>query len=401
MINSSVLGNLIFGALSAIFLVGTQFYIFPSGTPQPAHYLGLIFLLLVLLDSSGRFVVKDNITKLFIIFIFYSFFLNLFFSMLHGTIDFLRDSIFILYNFLVFLSVYYALRKYRQVPYFVLWGSILGLMVIISLWFFGLGRYNFGLRYNAFFNDPNQMAFWVLCVSAVSMLLAESVRLRMFVLFFAFVLVSLTLSRSGLLGFFPLLAGGFLLAFKVKSIKTILGSIGSLMVVVTIAHLWGIFDQFLALSDRFSSTDFSVHADVRGYNRLLEYPQFLLFGAGKGLDWRFGSFYEIHSTWAGLLFYYGLVGLGIILLMLYLIFSKLTLPEKLIFISPIAYGFGTYGFRTPILWIFLAVFAYVAKKRNQKLNEIHNGVDLSSKKVESLQEINGLTLVTKGNGPSA
>lgn len=51
----------------------------------------------------------------------------------------------------------------------------------------------------------------------------------------------------------------------------------------------------------------------RGYDRICKYPEYLLFGAGEGAHYRFAEkslfLGEIHSSWAGVLFYYGIIDL--------------------------------------------------------------------------------------------
>ena len=44
--------------------------------------------------------------------------------------------------------------------------------------------------------------------------------------------------------------------------------------------------------------------EVRGYLRIIQYPQYLFFGAGQGMDERFDNIngYEVHSSFAGVLF---------------------------------------------------------------------------------------------------
>lgn len=119
--------------------------------------------------------------------------------------------------------------------------------------------------------------------------------------------------------------------------------------------------------DRFSVTDFGEQADLRGYGRPQNYPEFLLFGAGQGLDTRFMSEHEIHSSWVAIFFYYGLIGLTLFIILLWNIFSKLDIAEKLVFFAPMFYGISTYGLRSPIFWFFIASAIFAANKKTTKL----------------------------------
>jgi hypothetical protein len=113
---------------------------------------------------------------------------------------------------------------------------------------------------------------------------------------------------------------------------------------------------------------------VRGYIRFVEAPQFLLYGAGQGGDDRFGEFegyvYEIHSSLAAVLFYYGILGL---ILFLAFIWKLFPIKHNLLFLSPLfVYGLFTYGLRAPYFWIalgFLALMPAVLMRTPDRLND--------------------------------
>src|SRR5699024_8035594 len=82
--------------------------------------------------------------------------------------------------------------------------------------------------------------------------------------------------------------------------------------------------DFHKLYLRLVNTDIAYALADRGYTQLIEYPKYLLFGAGQGLDSRFGDSAEIHSTWAGFLFYYGLIGLGLFLFFIFRVLREIS-----------------------------------------------------------------------------
>lgn len=346
---------------SFIFL--SQFYILPSGFPQPGHWFGLILIGLSFCLSFPSFPLKNNILILLFCFLIYAFLLNSFWAIKASDLSFLRDNFFILYDFSIFISLSVLINNYSSSKRYIIIAGLGGFIFLLLVWHVGFGRYNFIPRYNGFFNDPNQMAFWILCVSAICILLAETQIIRAMVLLLAFALIALTLSRSGLLGIVPLAFGGGILVLSRYSLHKGLLVFSVISILFVALAYFGYFEFFGQSIERFRTTDFAAHADIRGYTRILKYPEYLFFGAGKGLDSRFGTNLEIHSTWVGLFFYYGIVGLGLVLLALYKIASRLAFAEKLLFLAPLAYGFATYGFRTPIFWVFLAVFAHVSLSR--------------------------------------
>jgi hypothetical protein len=115
-------------------------------------------------------------------------------------------------------------------------------------------------------------------------------------------------------------------------------------------------------SQRFSEINVDDDLDERGWYRLIEYPDFLLFGAGQGQHFRFNSDVEIHSTWAGIFFYYGLIGFILFFFPFFLMIKNLKMGSKLIVLAPLVYSLSTFSARTPIFWFFIAA-AIVATVR--------------------------------------
>lgn len=345
------------------FLLLSQFYFYSSGTPQPAHWIGVIMAASIVYFFNDKLYIRGDIFFPLILFFLYSTIVNLAWSIWYSNVIFLRDSIFIMYNLTIFATLLIWMSKSLDRSKIILSSCFISLMSLFLIWLLEFGRYNFYPRYNGFFNDPNQMAFWVLCVSAICVLLSKSQAIRISVLFGTVFLVALTLSRSGLLGLFPFVLGSLLVIFSQYSVLKKMAIGVAFFVSIFTLYRFGYVGFVSLLFERFKTTDFFSHAEIRGYSRIMEDPFYLLFGAGKGMDFRFATELEIHSTWAGLLFYYGFFGIGLILLTLFMIITRLSIAEKLIFLAPLTFGFGTYGFRSPIFWVFLAVFAHVSCSR--------------------------------------
>ena len=93
----------------------------------------------------------------------------------------------------------------------------------------------------------------------------------------------------------------------------------------------------------------------------------LLFGAVQGYDMRFkevsvgGVYHEIHSSFASPLFYYGVIGFGLLYAAFYLLArDRLRGWQWLVFAAPFVYELTTYGLRTPVFWIMLASLYTIA-----------------------------------------
>lgn len=343
----------------------TPFYFFSSGSLQPSHFFYLLFSGIVFIEYYKEGLDKNSV-KLFFPFYLYMILVNTIYSLIYQDVIFFNYPIAMTFNVIIYFGIISFLINSKFSNYLLqrITSIILILFLfIIVLWSIGLGEYKFYPRYNGFFNDPNQMAFFILCCSAIACLFSKSFYQYLAILICSLFLVMLTISRSGLIGISCLIISFFLYFWK--------GSYNSLLYVLGILFVFFILIflnlEFLINSsfiqpyiERASITSLDEQADIRGYTRIVDYSEYLLFGAGQGLDNRFGTDLEIHSTWAAFLFYYGIFGF---LLFIYLIISiliRLDIKQKLLFLAPLMYSFSTFGARTVIFWIFIAFFFYTA-----------------------------------------
>ncbi len=354
----------------SIAVVTTQFYVFSSGVPQPSYLFYLAFVVLYWLSINGSFAIKrDSPVKYAIFFLGYVIVINIIFAILEQDWSFNSFSIYLLYDVLVFVFVCGFIESGDRQRKLLFYSFAVALAVIFVVSLLGYGRYNFFPRYNAFFNDPNQMAFWVICTFASLCLITE----KYFVVKFVFLLVAgfavlKTMSRSGsiALGFvFIGVVFSYYESFKSSNAFSVRNGVIVLSCLVLFPAIALIFLQsegFAELLSRFDVTDIAQQSDLRGYSRIIDYPEYLLFGSGQGLDNRFGGTNEIHSTWAAFLFYYGIIGLSLFLTFLFLIYRRMHISNLLIASGPLMYSFSTFGARTPVFWVFLAV-AYCCRKK--------------------------------------
>lgn len=354
-------------------LIGSQFYVFSSGSIQPGN-IPLLFIMVFSVFKVKKIKNIDiDIIKYLLFFIVYSLIVNLVWSIIEQDTKFIFASLFWLFGFLVLTSGVIDLNSKRVVS-FLRSSAFLGIISLLVFWFFGLGEPVFPPRYNAYFNDPNQMAFWILCTFSVYFYLMpkDSKWLVSILLMLSAVLVFATISRSALLGL-VFSTVGVVIRFQGLGSKSSLSNkifyiIISLIVFVPIFLYFSKSNAYIALVNRLLTSDFGSQSEIRGYTRILEYPEYLFLGAGQGLDYRFESGVEIHSSWAALLFYYGIFGLFIFLIFIMKIFIRLDIAGKFVFLGPLVYGFSTYGLRSPIFWFFIAAAIYAAKVNTTSIN---------------------------------
>lgn len=344
-------------------LILSQFYIFKSGLPQISHVIFALSFLSLLFYSLKVKDLNNNIAMLFLC--IYIIILNLFYSIIESEFLFNIASIFMIFNLGVYFFIIRFFNKMDNIKYIIL----ISIFLSFALWSIGLGRYNFGERYNAFFNDPNQYAYWILCLSCSFLILNKNKVLSMVFLSLSSILIIFTFSRSALVGVI-IMWFYYLITFFKFNIKNLVQGVSFLslfLIILFLAKDYLITSLSLEVyGNRVADTDLESQADIRGYSRLIEYPEYLIFGAGQGLDTRFNHSHEIHSTWAGILFYYGIIGMILFLYSLYKIFKKLDWREKILFLAPMFYGLSTFGFRNTIFWIFLAIFYSIAYNKEKK-----------------------------------
>lgn len=287
---------------------------------------------------------------------------------------------------LVGLSNAVGKERFLRVVYLTLW-------VLLSLEVFlvatGRGRmYNIS-RAMGTFNDPNQMAHWLIwaavLLAAVGWALHRTWAPGMIATGLATLGLAFSSSRSGALGLAVILLVYGLMALKafgrcvrnpgaIRVAPVVLA--GSVLVVtimvltIVLAALSGdgsllapagaVRDTFVSWVGRFKERTPFTTLEGRGYDRLWKFPEYLVLGSGEGAQerWETRTWFlgEIHSTPAGLLFYYGIPGTFSVFLFVYGLWRRLEpVWLKLFFFAPLAYGVATYNLRNWMFWVGLAV----------------------------------------------
>ena len=124
------------------------------------------------------------------------------------------------------------------------------------------------------------------------------------------------------------------------------------------------------VNDRFSYLDRKIETfgKKRGYNRIKKFPEYIFLGSGEGAYERFcfyGSVcdYELHATFAGVLFSYGLIGLFLLIVSIYQILSPFSV-QLIFLLTPIfSYSLVHYTLRSSFLWILFAIIYIKNKKK--------------------------------------
>ena len=113
--------------------------------------------------------------------------------------------------------------------------------------------------------------------------------------------------------------------------------------------------------------------EERGYDRLWKFPEYLFLGSGEGANERWGersSFTgEIHSTLAGLAFYYGLPGVVMFFGFLFNLWRRIPyMWMRLLLIAPFIYSLSTYNLRNSMFWVGMGIFWIIADALRERQN---------------------------------
>ena len=350
----------VFFVASAFFM--SQFYLWSSGLPQFSHIFVVLAILASMLKNK---IVNVSYISLLFIFVMYATLVNLIWFFVNDfDSEYLISTVYWIFNIALFI-ILINIKNIEMLNKILLKIIFISYILELLLWVSGLGRYGFSPRYNGFFNDPNQMAFWILSSCCIYLYISENKKNNIFIFCSAVFLILLTLSRSAMLAI-PFILVSLIIKQKGSFLSRVMFYIISVLgVLVASLFLYskGFFGDLISrLTLGINEKDTQI--EDRGFYALLNYPEHLFFGAGQGgyaIYHPTGN--EIHSNWFGILFYYGALGLFLFVAFLYKIFKKLDFPDKMLFLAPMLYGFTTYSARTSIFWFVISIF--LISKRNK------------------------------------
>lgn len=312
------------------------FYYWPSGRMQPADFVFVLSFAVWILQNKGRFVVdRREITMA--LFVLSTMIINGIYFFLYGDKIFIYSSAYYVYCLLVIVLMRDLMQNERFLRGLML-VSALNLVLQLFVLFLGMGNFMWGgYRFMGTFNDPNQYAFSMFSSFIIVFLIAsyfkqlESNRKKVLVIL-AFLLAAFFIVEGGstgmLLGLSVFILF-FLLTVLFSERTPLFQMLKFLALVVFVLIVLFVLAQDYetkSVDATADSSDFLVmrlfaKIDLvetggimrlfqdRALDKLVNYPIYLLFGSGEGAHGgRFGAqMNEVHSTFPGILFYYGVI----------------------------------------------------------------------------------------------
>jgi hypothetical protein len=339
------------------------FHKLESGVPQVADYYLVLVMALVLAGlpfTLARPAVP--VVRALGAFACYTLFVNLCWAAALGNLSFLKASLFYPYDVLLvvtFLVLYsdHGERLLRVTIHAVAASVFLQLVLVPLAWDHSYSRQAL------FFNDENQLGYYCVLAATIFALGAERFALRpVYQLAFYGAIGYLTYisqCRAAFMGLGALLLVSALRS-PVRLLLTLLG-LGAVYALVALgSHGLG------ELGNRFTAPGEYDSLASRGYDRLVNHPEYLFFGAGEGAYERFRSalypWGEIHSTLGTFFFCYGIVGLGLFACGLFFACRR-DLRAGLYLVPAFVYGTAHHGGRAAFFWALVAFVCCTALHR--------------------------------------
>ncbi len=362
-------------AIISIYLFLRMFYLSEGGSVQVADFFIIAFIPFFVGLSSIKAIYAVNRPIIWMLLLFVVINLIWFFITADPTVGI--NVAYYFYNFLLFTFVF-AVREGNRVAFdrYIPLVIIAATAVQIGAILLGSsGEY----RTVGTFSNPNQLAYWAICLVTCQMIIARDrpVVTTVSVLLLG-ICLALSLSRGGLMGFGAVVAIYALQRFKNIHLRIFSGLFAAILVTLfvgsdALSDLRDRYDLASKLEERSEQRSLSDEWENRNYSRLSNNPQYIPFGAGEGAFERFeGERYkdghyvgiEIHSTYATLLFSYGVLGLVLFIAML-LRFARVSIVDTIYLVGTLSYGLSHNGLRFALFWFVLAVLASVARQRLQ------------------------------------
>ena len=311
------IGDFVFCASFAVFAV------------QNAHKL-------VKLDGPSELLKKDRLLGLFIAFVA---FINVAYWLYYGDTGLLLAVAYFVFNLLNVIEFRWLVHQKNFMRNFVA-ANFLCILIQVGVYFSGYGRWYDGVRYMGTFNDPNQLAFFVMSRFFILFVIYNHLksgdRKEKIGVFAAFALTLFLIVQAAstgmLLGTAVFAALWLIYTFaKDKSAKKLFVLVGIFfvgMVVLSVDEVKLFNFSFLegtSLFERLTekinemggNSGFEGYIIDRNLQAFFEKTYYILWGAGEGAFGRFtdvAKLGELHSTILGLLFYYGIVPFAILFL---------------------------------------------------------------------------------------
>jgi len=354
-----------------LYLVGKMFYVFGGGTLQPAD--ALLGILAIFMTPPAMFQRIWREHKIFIFFIIWVVIVNVGWALARGRAGFLISASYYVFNLLIVACAYATRNRSPKIfdKYIANW-----ILLSIGIQFLLLFAHSGAARSFGTFSNPNQLSYWTVCVMSI-LLLVRGNRARVIDIPFQFMALWCQISsasRAGLAASVMLIViwGFFALETPMKKLAGLMGM--ALLAIVAVAtplasNYIAKSEQLAVVQERLDKGDEGSQLEIRNYNRIAEYYEYTVLGAGEGDLDRFRQSYganlEIHSSIGTVFFSYGVIGLTLFILFLGNLAFRAKLAMGIYLIPALVYGLTHQGLRFSFFWLLIGCLMNVAARQLQ------------------------------------
>ncbi len=350
-----------------------QFYIFASGSMQPADLVMAIAIVICIVHNGIRIAGRDI---WFLLFILLTIVINIIYSCICKTVSFIPSIIYMVYNLLLVIGLY---KNMLQKRYFIVAvetamkaALVSQLLVLVT----DQGKWYGGVRFMSTFNDPNQFGFFVLSIFFCLFVMARMQRKKPSLLWLGLASFEVIISGSTsmMLGW-----GIFMIAWLLgltrndgitagRFLVTVIALVLLLLVWVykdpildfleqsKVPMIWRIKNR-LKDAGGSSSNLFTNFIGDRSMKRIFIRPDYFLYGSGEGYWERFvpisGEDHELHSSFISLAYSYGLIPFIIFLTWLVKTVKGAKTCYKVVFLALVVEAFTLINYRQPLFWLII------------------------------------------------
>lgn len=355
----------------AIYLFSKMFYVGRSGTAQPADIM-LCALAFFIVPPREMLALLRNQIALPVMVIWVAI-VNLVWFMLTSEVSFLPPILYFVFNLLIVITFFGVRERDRALFDKVICRAIIVAVIVQTLFVLVERITHSGLLRNVgTFKNPNQLAYWGVLMLSLFLMLRRNQLGRGDILFMGAAIFCefASASRAGLAALVALLVMWLYCALGDVR-KRVFACVAVTAVGILLA-LTPAMDRVLvtgaegsAVGSRLTEQNEISQFDERQYNRIIEFYQYTLAGAGEGYLSRFVSEnqfkLEIHSSFGTMLFSYGVPGLTLFVALVAGIFRRLPTRLGIYLIPSLVYGITHQGLRFTLFWALIGVAASVSQ----------------------------------------
>lgn len=375
------------GWLFLLYWIAKSFYTQDSGGLQIGDYIFCVSFVCFFIETVGNgefslILKKENLFFLFVCFVVA---INLAYSIAYSNVGFLWAVAYFAFNFFVIIEFRYLARQKSFLKGFFI-ATCMCLLIQFVIYFSGKGRMFSDSRYMGTFNDPNQLAFFVMSrffiVYMIHCHMCDIVGKSKIWTFAAFLITMFLVVQSASTGML-LGVGIFIVVWLFNFCRD---RKHRLIVIILLLVLLGVVflgfggdeilfgDSFISIRLQEKINKMTGDGGVQGYIKdrnlgaFFYKPYYVLFGAGEGYWVRFADIDaagELHSTVISLLFCYGIIPFAILLSW---IFKNISHSKKLdfcIYIAIFIEMLTLVNHRQSSLWILFILPSILEKNKGE------------------------------------